>query len=141
LAKRLALLAIALYQRHLSPRKGYGCAYRLCTGRRGCSAFGARAIRVHGVRGGVALLRERMALCASAAASRHRAPLAAVRAQRGSCDAPCDVPDCGACDGADHCDCSGCDWPRSNKDRHPTPAERADARRRRRKERRERAPP
>jgi len=47
----LALLAITLYQRHLSPYKGFRCAYALHTGRASCSRLGYRAIRRHGLRG------------------------------------------------------------------------------------------
>ncbi|MBX9296140.1 membrane protein insertion efficiency factor YidD [Chromobacterium vaccinii] len=50
--KRLALWLIRIYQRQLSPRKGYGCAYRAATGRSGCSGLAYRAIRRHGLRRG-----------------------------------------------------------------------------------------
>jgi len=38
--KHLALWAIRAYQRHLSPWKGFRCAYRVLTGRDSCSAYG-----------------------------------------------------------------------------------------------------
>jgi putative component of membrane protein insertase Oxa1/YidC/SpoIIIJ protein YidD len=40
LAREALLVAIRFYQRHVSPRKGYRCAYRVHTGRCGCSALG-----------------------------------------------------------------------------------------------------
>ncbi|MDQ1813775.1 membrane protein insertion efficiency factor YidD [Massilia sp. CCM 9210] len=47
--KTLALSAIGFYQRHLSPYKGFRCAYCAYTGNASCSALGARAIRRYGV--------------------------------------------------------------------------------------------
>ena len=41
----LALCAIRFYQRHLSPKKGFGCAYRIVYGGCGCSDVGYRLIR------------------------------------------------------------------------------------------------
>ncbi len=35
--QRLVLWAIEVYQRHLSPRKGFSCAYRCHTGHASCS--------------------------------------------------------------------------------------------------------
>jgi uncharacterized protein len=120
---RLFVLAlIRLYQRYLSPYKGFGCAYRVHTGRASCSVLGYRAVRHHGVLAGLGLTRRRTALCAVA----HRRFAGAVRAlqpQRGVCDLSCDLP-C-HCDGAwpdghlfdkvgdwlSCCDCASCDWP------------------------------
>jgi putative component of membrane protein insertase Oxa1/YidC/SpoIIIJ protein YidD len=59
---------IGLYQRHVSPHKGYGCALRACSGGRSCSSYAARAIARGGVRAGVILLRRRLRACARAAA-------------------------------------------------------------------------
>ena len=50
LLRALALRAIGLYQRHLSPRKGFACAYRARTGGASCSELGFRAIRRFGLR-------------------------------------------------------------------------------------------
>jgi uncharacterized protein len=111
---RLALRAIRSYQRHLSPRKGFVCAYRIHTGGEGCSAYGYRVIERHGVRMGIGLLRRRLRACSE----QHRlhAPVRSglvVNRQAGFCDADfdnCDldcgdlssafdaVNDCGACD-------------------------------------------
>lgn len=134
--KTLLLAAIRAYQRHVSPHKGYGCAYRLHTGHGSCSHLGFRAVRRYGVWQGLAVLRRRLFLCGVA---HRRYGIAALprlgQAQRGFCDASCDLPcdapgcelpgtDCGgagrgsclekACDWGDCC--SGCDWPsRSRK--------------------------
>jgi putative component of membrane protein insertase Oxa1/YidC/SpoIIIJ protein YidD len=63
-----SLALIALYQRHVSPRKGYVCALRATSGGRSCSRYAARAIARAGVWAGVILLRRRLRACAVAAA-------------------------------------------------------------------------
>jgi putative component of membrane protein insertase Oxa1/YidC/SpoIIIJ protein YidD len=64
----LACWLIGLYQRHLSPYKGFRCAYRARHGRRAsCSAFARRAIERLGVLPGVRLLRRRFDRCHRAA--------------------------------------------------------------------------
>jgi putative component of membrane protein insertase Oxa1/YidC/SpoIIIJ protein YidD len=59
----LACALITQYQRHLSPRKGFSCAYRVRRGRDSCSVFGKRAIARTGVLQGVVLLRRRFRRC------------------------------------------------------------------------------
>lgn len=62
-----AVSAIGLYQRYVSPYKGYCCAYRAHTGRSSCSDFGSRVIGKMGVVAGIRLLFDRFAACAVAA--------------------------------------------------------------------------
>ncbi|MBJ7308643.1 membrane protein insertion efficiency factor YidD [Rugamonas sp. CCM 8940] len=116
--KRIALAAIALYRRHLSPRKGFSCAYRVHTGRDSCSAYGQRVIQRYGLRIGLALLRRRLAACGEQY-WRHRpqqtsglaAPWRATprqSQQAGFCDVPsCDLPSCEL----PSCDLPSCDIP------------------------------
>lgn len=117
MTRELALAAIGVYQRYVSPHKGFCCAYRAHTGRAGCSALGARAIRRWGLRRGLAVLRLRLRRCGEA----HRHCLAhpprrqALAAQRGDCDLDCGLDDAGCCDAADVCDCGDCDWPGRKK--------------------------
>ena len=59
----MALAAIGVYQRYLSPYKGFCCAYRVHTGQASCSALGARVIRRFGVWPGLQLLKQRMRRC------------------------------------------------------------------------------
>lgn len=117
--KHLALWAIRAYQRHLSPWKGYSCAYRVLTGRDSCSAYGCKVIARHGLRPGLALLQRRLRACGE----RHRRyrelhpqarRSARHQAQAGFCD--CDVPllDC-ACDCADVASLADCSRPRRGK--------------------------
>jgi putative component of membrane protein insertase Oxa1/YidC/SpoIIIJ protein YidD len=116
----LALRAITLYQRHLSPRKGYSCALHAAGHGRSCSAYGYRAIARGGVLNGLVLLRRRFDACRRV----HAAARPAVRYhpgmayQRGSCDPGCDIGSCDI-DGSDVADCcgSGCDWPRKKRKR------------------------
>lgn len=115
--KAIALFAIRLYQRHISPHKGFCCAYRAHTGYRSCSALGYRAIRLYGVLPGIAVLQKRFKRCTAAYQQRltlnhsgHQAinplTLACARlalphrhhhrlrhnSQQGFCDVPCDCP-------------------------------------------------
>lgn len=121
LLRALALRAIRLYQRHLSPRKGFACAYRACTGGASCSDLGYRAIRRFGLRGGLRVLDARLERC-RLAASLQRRRTGWPRAQAGDCDLPCSPFD--ACDFAS-CGDASCDRPRSErkaarrKDRKP----------------------
>lgn len=66
------LWAIRLYQRHLSARKGYGCAYRLAHGGTGCSGFAKGAIAEHGVWQAIPLIQERFRACKVAALNLRR---------------------------------------------------------------------
>lgn len=115
--RRLLMSAIRFYQRVISPRKGFRCAYRAHTRRAGCSGLGLRAVRRYGAWGGLVVLKKRMHLCGVA----HRRFLPrAIRPparQRGDCDIGCDMPcDCDfpSLDLSDFfrgADCCSCDWP------------------------------
>jgi len=85
----LALSAIRGYQRHLSPHKGFNCAYRCATGRDGCSAHGYRVIERFGLWTGLALLRRRLRLCGDTYRSRILVRNPVLYHQRGDC-VPCD---------------------------------------------------
>ncbi|MDP2829197.1 MAG: membrane protein insertion efficiency factor YidD [Sulfuricellaceae bacterium] len=131
LITQLALAAILAYQRHISPHKGFCCAYRQHTGRASCSSLGYRAIRRHGLLGGFALLHKRTGLCGVAHRRYSPEVVRPFRSQRGDCDLlvlPCDSGcDLGCnlpsgknmswcCDLASNC--GSCDWPeRKRKDK------------------------
>ncbi len=135
--KFLALCLIRFYQRFISPYKGFSCAYRVHTGKASCSQLGYRAIRRHGLIGGVRVLRGRLACCSEAYHEHHQSsqsshaqthrPAGSLRAQGGfvdcgGCDViPCDFGGSGAkgvsnaARGASECidpctvlDCGGC---------------------------------
>lgn len=124
--KTLLLWAIRVYQRHVSPYKGFRCAYRAHTGRAGCSALGYRAVRRHGALAGLVVLRRRLHRCGVAHRRYSVPPPRPLRHQRGDCDLPCDGPcdlpcdgSCGPdgkrglsfCDLLNCCDCGSCDIP------------------------------
>jgi putative component of membrane protein insertase Oxa1/YidC/SpoIIIJ protein YidD len=111
--KALALAAIAFYQRYLSPRKGYSCAFRVHTGRDSCSAYGKRVIERYGAPYGVQLIKRRLKACSRT----HHAQAGFV-----DCDLPCEGPDISACEdmqaALDAAECCGygCDpWPSPRK--------------------------
>ena len=125
--RQFVLGAIRVYQRYVSPYKGFCCAYRTHTGRSSCSQLGFRAVRRYGVFTGLGLINQRVRLC-GVVHRRHRAiGVRAPQVQRGACDVGCDVPcdlncdlpgDCNAhkgCNGFSACDCCNCDWPRRDK--------------------------
>ena len=124
--KALALSAIRLYQRFISPYKGFCCAYRAYTSHASCSALGYRAIQRYGIRHGMGILRKRFAKCG--AAHRRLAPMRRILHRQGGfcdagCDLPCDIPcnldSAGAvCDVLSCCDAGDCgDWGSSRKKR------------------------
>lgn len=98
--KQLALSAIRFYQKHLSPRKGFCCAYRAHTGHASCSMLGYRAIQRFGLRKGLAVLRQRFHKC-TAAHQRYSVPPTYpqhLKHQAGYCDISCDcTPDIADC--------------------------------------------
>jgi putative component of membrane protein insertase Oxa1/YidC/SpoIIIJ protein YidD len=140
--RALLLAAIRLYKRHVSPHKGYGCGYRLQSGRCSCSTLGQRAVARFGAWRGLGVLRNRLAECRVAAeALRARPRSVASRGQAGFIDCDCGVPcdascvegacssaacDWVSCNGFDACDWGDCGWSSD------TPKESRQVRRRRR---------
>src|SRR5215218_4103448 len=66
MTKTIAAGAILLYQRHLSPWKGYGCARRVLRGRMSCAQFARRAVLRVGPSQALSLIRRRFKRCAAA---------------------------------------------------------------------------
>ncbi len=116
--KGLLLWAIGLYQRFVSPYKGYSCAYRVYKGGQGCSGYGYRVISRYGTGMGMALLRRRLQAC-SIQFRLHNRPR---HRQAGSCDLPslechgCDTSCGDAIDFADCCASVGECWPGRSRD-------------------------
>jgi uncharacterized protein len=124
LLRSAVLLAITLYQRHLSPLKGFSCAYRIHTGCASCSVLGSRSIRRYGVWLGIGVLRQRFERCGVAherLIRRSHFPSGQAGFCDVGCDLPCDflAPDCAGsvCNGCSGCDlpCDCGDWGRSKK--------------------------
>ncbi|MBB5233497.1 membrane protein insertion efficiency factor YidD [Deinococcus budaensis] len=59
----LTLSGIRLYQRHISPRKGFSCAHAALHGGESCSAAVARIVREDGLRKGRARIAARFGAC------------------------------------------------------------------------------
>ncbi|WP_088280762.1 membrane protein insertion efficiency factor YidD [Ideonella sp. A 288] len=67
MVRSASIAAIGVYQRHVSPHKGFCCAHRARTGRASCSQFAKRAISRYGFVQGLALLRRRFEACSTSA--------------------------------------------------------------------------
>ena len=151
LARDLLLAAIRGYKRHVSPRKGFACAYRVHLGACSCSTLGLRAISRYGAWRGLGVLRLRLQQCHLVAEDLRTRPFVARPAQAGfiDCDLPCDGSciDASTCSGcetceiascvSDGCDYDGCGWSSSA----PTGSGESVARRRRRLRDQSVAPP
>ena len=87
--KQMALLMIVFYQKHLSPHKGFSCAYRQHTGHASCSNLGYRAIRRFGVFKGIGVIRMRFSN-SDAVYKSHHLSTQKMSNQSGFCDLPCD---------------------------------------------------
>ena len=59
-----ALYAIRMYQKYVSPHKGFSCAYRKHAKGLSCSGYGYKAIARKGTWVGLQLLQRRMDQCA-----------------------------------------------------------------------------
>ena len=144
---RLALAAIRLYQRHLSPIKGFSCALRVRTGGDSCSAYGYRIIERHGLPLGLVLLRRRLRRCGDIHRGARAARNPVLHHQHGDCDIlscdGCDLPSgrgIGSCLSSDGCSC-GCDlfefvtdWLDRDEDKQRRRRELREARRQARRE-------
>ncbi len=142
IARDVLLAAIRGYKRHLSPRKGFACAYRVHLGACSCSTLGLRAISRYGAWRGLGVLRLRLQQCHLVAEELRARPFVARPAQAGfvDCDVPCDAScvDASSCSGCDACsidafefaacvDCGDVDdcgcpswhWPTKRAERRP----------------------
>ncbi|WP_341365390.1 membrane protein insertion efficiency factor YidD [Yoonia sp. BS5-3] len=70
---RTALGGIWVYQRYISPRKGYRCAYSVRHGGTGCSGYIKFAIKEHGIIAAIPLIKKRFADCKLANAELRKA--------------------------------------------------------------------
>lgn len=93
---RLALSGIRLYQRQLSPRKGFHCAHAALHGGESCSAAVARIVREDGLRRGRARIAARFGACRAAHNALHGgSPLAlgsSVETRGVCCIGPIPIP-------------------------------------------------
>ncbi|MDR3414565.1 MAG: membrane protein insertion efficiency factor YidD [Nevskia sp.] len=116
--RALVIFLIGLYQRYLSPYKGYRCAHAAFHHGLSCSAAVKEIVREHGVLGGLPLVRLRFAQCHAAylqlSAERNETEEERKRRRRRNATRTCggdDFCDGWLCDAADlnACDLGGCD--------------------------------
>ena len=112
LARNLLLAAIRGYKRHVSPHKGFACAYRIHEGCASCSTLGLRAISRYGAWRGLGVLRLRLQQCHLVAEEQRARRFTPPIAQAGfiDCDVPCDAScvDTAACDTCELAACLDC---------------------------------
>ena len=122
MSRELAAAAITAYQRHLSPRKGFCCAWRHRTGGLSCSEYARRMALRRGLPALWTAMPRQFSRCRMA----HQAALAAAgrglappekREEKSSrrwefCDLPCELLDMTQhCDGLSACDLPwDCSW-------------------------------
>lgn len=106
--KSVLLKAITAYQQHLSPHKGFRCAFHAHTGRGSCSGYGHRVIARFGAMRGLRLLRRRLADCRVVASQNRKLSRLPNSPQRTTRDWRREG---GFCDGCDDCDLSSCSMP------------------------------
>jgi uncharacterized protein len=105
----LALAGIGLYQRHISPYKGFRCAYGAEGNTKSCSAFGRHVFGKYDVATATALLKRRFEACRGAYLrfkETAEARKAKWRARRK--EALDTVGDCAGQGGCDACDVGSC---------------------------------
>ena len=66
---QLAVTALTIYQRHVSPHKGWCCAYRATTGEESCFEYAKVTIQRFGFRSSLPIIKGRLMSCAHASRS------------------------------------------------------------------------
>ena len=102
-ASALAIWAIGVYQRFVSPRKGFRCAHHACTGGMTCSKYGLHALREHGFLRALPRIRERLVQCSEYATDPFEGKIS--EDDPGPLRACTDDKGIGGCEGAA---CAGC---------------------------------
>ncbi len=67
LVRSSAAELITIYQRYISPYKGFRCAHRVHHGGRSCSAYAKGMVHSHGLGAAIPLIRQRFADCGQVA--------------------------------------------------------------------------
>lgn len=65
-SRSLSVKLIESYQKYISPKKGFSCAYRVLHVRESCSQYAKRQIREQGLINAMPLIRQRFQACKSA---------------------------------------------------------------------------
>ncbi|MFS1430823.1 membrane protein insertion efficiency factor YidD [Vibrio splendidus] len=91
---KLSLLAISFYQKFISPRKGYRCAYGVLHGTHGCSGHVKKAIQIKGVISAIPDIKNQFANCKSASIEIQRKRDKRKHTKESPCDSFLDNLDC-----------------------------------------------
>jgi putative component of membrane protein insertase Oxa1/YidC/SpoIIIJ protein YidD len=86
-ATQAAIASLNLYQKHLSPRKGFGCPHRLLYGDESCSAYVKQMLISQDLRTALQLVPQRFQACKAAAQTLQRQ-----QAGSGCIVIPCCIP-------------------------------------------------
>jgi putative component of membrane protein insertase Oxa1/YidC/SpoIIIJ protein YidD len=115
---KLALLGIKFYQKYISPKKGYRCAYSVVYGGTGCSGAVKEIILENGLWTGYPMIQKRFASCKEANEERKKRNNRNIIPDLSDCigdgcdtthhSKNCDLPEMPDCDLPD-CDVGGCD--------------------------------
>ena len=121
LGDRLIILTVRLYQRYISPYKGFSCAYTKLHSGLSCSEFFKQTVSDYGLSQAVPLFQERLEACKFAnlqlkAESQEENEKERKKRNNNFCDdfyldfSFCDTGDCGSCDHNHdgNLDCSDC---------------------------------
>jgi putative component of membrane protein insertase Oxa1/YidC/SpoIIIJ protein YidD len=121
---RVGAALIRAYQRYLSPRKGYRCAYGVLHGTGTCSSIGLDIMEQHGFWAFSRKMPLQFEACRAAAASLEEETEEQKKNRRkrlrdeskkrdcsryNDCDLACDLDDIWLCDGIGDLGCSGCE--------------------------------
>jgi len=107
-----AIQAINVYQRHISPHKGYSCSHRILHGGSSCSQYVKLAIAGSGLVEAMSLSKSRFKECRQAAMILQLQSNQNPNKRKSSCSIrPTCAPDCWPDDACGGCepDCSGCE--------------------------------
>lgn len=104
-----AVAAITIYQRWVSPFKGFRCAYRAHNGGPSCSEYGKEMISSHGISRGLSRLTQRFRECGESARLLRFAEAAEPSRDEPSNPLQAYACPCGGCFSVQP-DCSSC-WP------------------------------
>ena len=115
---KILIYIITLYQKKISPHKGFSCAHKGLHGDDSCSEYTKKQLLEKGVINSIKPIKKRFQECHDAAVTIHQRPPIS---QRGDCDFGLSGCDLGSCDlggkGSLPLDClsGGCDIFSSNK--------------------------
>lgn len=97
----LSIACIKLYQKFISPKKGYRCAHSVLHGGTGCSGAVIQIINENSIFSWRKLIKQRFSDCKSASKELKE------KKKNKNCLKKCDISD--ACDSCDACDVDMCD--------------------------------